>query len=899
MAQNHLERKVVVVGGGVAGMGAAIVWASMGFDVTVLERAAKLPSPVDRGDVLHVRAARAIRSLGVDLTGLTAASNPLDRFEILDHRSKVLFGSVLSASAVRHTALASVLFEHARRHENVEMLANTPVHAILSDRHGRVVGVEAGHREHLGLVVMAAGGAAGQLSGMPPGLIQARSYGERFINLLVRSDEVPARFQHTGLYVLSPRGVLVFVPLLGGLLRVGVQMLDRERGATGTDLLDEAVERWPMLSEFGLTLEGPRVYRLQRTLARSMYVPGMLIVGDAAHTVHPVGGQGIGLAMEDLAELQAALTTMLGLSTRGGVDSVLGRYSDIRAEQVRRRTQPIDVLGRLSSRSVTRTAVGRSAVRPLNCHRAVQKRVVEALGACATPNGIEETVAGPPSVGVARRTKAMHIPALDRFGAEVLYDYFPEPLSPLDRDLLRSLVEVTLDVGRRLGLELSPAAQVLATTEEGATEVRPTPIGLTLRSAARFPMWLTTTLARLRHNPTDWVEVDLKGSLLPRIDRLRAEVAHPGRADDELLDYIEEARLLRDEVFTSRSPHFLPSFALKLAAPLLARISPCIADHADDTSSLDTPTSRLRNDLDALIEALQNDPTSSQRTMQAFVGVHGGRGHTFVPLPSDEVWDVNAEPLNQMLDAQRGSTPRTPGSSAGQMRGTRVARALAQRLQAIAAARDWVTFGYEAATRAMRTAILILGDRLVERGVLHEPREVFLMTHAELERAVRTGQTLPREVLLARSSGRTSAAGEAMSPASSTSMLQGLAASPGVVDGIAIVVTDDTDLSKLKAGQILVCKMTTPSWLPLLRIAGGVVTDMGGFLSHAAIVARSFGIPAVTATGNATSWVRTGGRYRLDGDHGTLTATGPGDVSPEVPVRSAIRGGRFDPGGHS
>jgi 2-polyprenyl-6-methoxyphenol hydroxylase-like FAD-dependent oxidoreductase/phosphohistidine swiveling domain-containing protein len=897
MAQNHLQREVIVVGGGVAGMGAAIVWASMGSNVTVLERA-QLPSPVDRGDVLHVRAARAIRSLGVDLTGLIAESNPLDRFEILDHRSRVLFGSVLSAGAVRHTALASVLCEHARGHGNIEMLANTPMRAILRDRHGRVVGVEAGHREHLGLVVMAAGSAAARLPGMPPALIEGRSYGERFVNLLVRSEGVPAWFQHTGLYVLSPRGVLVFVPLPGGLLRVGVQMLDGDRPAEGIDFLDEAAQRWPMLSEFGMTLEGPRVYRLQRTLARSMYVPGMLIVGDAAHTVHPVGGQGIGLAMEDLAELKTALTAMLGTPTRCGVDSVLAHYSDIRIQRVRRRTRPIDVLGRLSSRSVTRTAVGRSAVRPLNCHPAVQKKVVEALGACAVSKGIEETIAEPAPVGVARKPKTMHIPALDRFGAEILYDYFPEPLSPLDRDLLRSLVEVTLDVGRRLGVELAPAAEVLATTEEGATDVRPTPIGLTMRSAARFPLWLTTTIAQLRHNPTDWVEVDLKGSLLPRIDRLRAEVAHPGRAEDELLGYVEEARLLRDEVFTSRSPHFLPSFALKLAAPLLARISPCIADHADDTSSLDTPTSRLRNDLDALIQALQEDPASSQRSIKAFIGVHGGRGHTFVPLPSDEVWDVNAEPLNQMLDAQRGSSPRTPGSPARRMRGTRVSRAVARRLQEIAAARDWVTFGYEAATRTMRTAILILGDRLVERGLLHEPREVFLMTHAELDRAVRAGQAPRREALLARRSGHASVAGEATSPASSTSMLQGLAASPGVVDGIAIVVTDDTDLSKVKPGQILVCKMTTPSWLPLLRIAGGVVTDMGGFLSHAAIVARSFGIPAVTATGNATSWVRTGGRYRLDGDHGTLTATSSVDGSPELSVRSAIAG-PFDPGGQS
>lgn len=879
MAQNNIERKVVVVGGGVAGMGAAILWSSIGFDVTLLERSAELPSPVDRGDVLHVRALRAIRTLGVDLTDLSASANPLDRFEILDHRSRVLFGSTLSALAVRHTALADALWSYAQGLDNLKMLAGVPVNGIVADSDGRIVGAEAGGHQYLGLVVIAAGSSARRLSGMPAGLIEARPYGERFVNLLVRAADVPARLQHTGLYVLSPRGVVVFVPLPGGLARVGVQMVGDDRPAERTDFLDEAVRRWPILSDFGLSLEGTRVYRLQHALARSMYVPGMLILGDAAHTVHPVGGQGIGLAMEDIAALGAALADISVPPARDTLDSVLGDYSERRGTEVRRRTRPLGVLGRMSSHPVTRTTVARGAIRPLNAHTAIRRAVLEAMGACSVPGTVEDTIALPHAMVTARpRARAVHIPALDRFGAQILYDYFPEPLSPLDRDLLRSLVEVTLDVGLDLGLHLASATEVLATTESGATEVRPTAIGLTLRSALLLPVRLTAAATKLRNKPLDWVEHDLKGSLMPRIERLNAEVATPDRTEEHLLRAVEAACVLRDEVFTSRSPHFLPSFALKLAAPMLSRISPYIAQHADDTSSIETPTSRLRADLDALMMALQQESASPASAIEAFVRVHGGRGHTFVPLPSDEVWDVNADPLRDMLDAQRKSAPRIDRESGTAAGGFWPARVIARRLQEIAAARDWVTFGYEASTRAMRTAILILGDRLVERRLLVEPRDVFLMTLAELRRAVRIGEAVARDALLTR---RPRLDHETVRPSghvAGTPAIKGLAASPGVVEGIAIVVTDDGDLGKLQPGQILVCKMTTPSWLPLLRIAGGVVTDMGGFMSHAAIVARSFGIPAVTATGDATTWVQTGRPYRLDGNAGTITEAASSDV---------------------
>jgi phosphoenolpyruvate synthase/pyruvate phosphate dikinase len=64
--------------------------------------------------------------------------------------------------------------------------------------------------------------------------------------------------------------------------------------------------------------------------------------------------------------------------------------------------------------------------------------------------------------------------------------------------------------------------------------------------------------------------------------------------------------------------------------------------------------------------------------------------------------------------------------------------------------------------------------------------------------------------------------------------------------------------------------MTSPSWMPLLMIAGAVVTDLGGLLSHAAIVAREFGVPAVTGTRHATNWCISEREYRVNGDAGVV-----------------------------
>lgn len=100
--------------------------------------------------------------------------------------------------------------------------------------------------------------------------------------------------------------------------------------------------------------------------------------------------------------------------------------------------------------------------------------------------------------------------------------------------------------------------------------------------------------------------------------------------------------------------------------------------------------------------------------------------------------------------------------------------------------------------------------------------------------------------------------------------IEGTAASPGVVEGPARVLRSIDAMDELEPGEILVVHSTDVGWTPLFLVAAGVVTELGGPLSHAAIVAREFGVPSVVNAAGATVILRTGDRVRVDGDRGRV-----------------------------
>ena len=185
---------------------------------------------------------------------------------------------------------------------------------------------------------------------------------------------------------------------------------------------------------------------------------------------------------------------------------------------------------------------------------------------------------------------------------------------------------------------------------------------------------------------------------------------------------------------------------------------------------------------------------------------------------------------------------------------------------------------------AERRAIFEMADRLVASGHLTVASDVELFSDGELEQMVRGAEPVFSQELERRRralqrardagplpevfQGDPDTADHADIPTGP--VMQGWAASPGVVRGKARVLTSLAAGTELEPGEIIVAHSTDPSWTPLFLVAGGIVLEEGGPLSHAAIVAREFGLPAVLNVADAAQAITTGEELLVDGTTGEV-----------------------------
>jgi pyruvate,water dikinase len=189
--------------------------------------------------------------------------------------------------------------------------------------------------------------------------------------------------------------------------------------------------------------------------------------------------------------------------------------------------------------------------------------------------------------------------------------------------------------------------------------------------------------------------------------------------------------------------------------------------------------------------------------------------------------------------------------------------------------------GYE----ALRHCFLKLGDCLCTAGVLNSKEDIFFLTAGEALAAGRNGAVNAGEIRAKVTRRRAKrACQERFQPPevilgndlawalddNDSETLQGIACSPGYVMGKARVIQDIAMASHLQPGEILVAPSTDPGWTPLFLTAAAVVTDIGGFLSHGATVAREYGIPAVVNTKRASKLVKNGQVITVDGYRGIV-----------------------------
>jgi len=209
----------------------------------------------------------------------------------------------------------------------------------------------------------------------------------------------------------------------------------------------------------------------------------------------------------------------------------------------------------------------------------------------------------------------------------------------------------------------------------------------------------------------------------------------------------------------------------------------------------------------------------------------------------------------------------------------------------------WIDFQ---ATYRVRRVVMEMGKRLAEAGTLATAADVFVLRTDEIAAAVGASPAADHTGLVEERKKEMEHFGSLKPPPfmgtdygppppglvstalgkffgtpveqtdATDGTVSGNAGSPGKFRGTARVVRSLDEAHKLGVGEILVAETTSPSWTPLFGTAAGIVTDTGGILSHCAVVAREYGIPAVVGTGVATSMIKDGQTIEVDGDAGRV-----------------------------
>jgi len=263
------------------------------------------------------------------------------------------------------------------------------------------------------------------------------------------------------------------------------------------------------------------------------------------------------------------------------------------------------------------------------------------------------------------------------------------------------------------------------------------------------------------------------------------------------------------------------------------------------------------------------------------------------PLPVDSAAAASPEVHARVVEEREAAERAASAALASSPRRLRAFRRLLADAQHIVPIREEQTEELTIAWPVMRRAVVRIGEALAERGVIALPDDVFFLTRAETLAALE-GRPLPPDTdVAARRSLRAEQArlvpptrvgrvnpmlqkvwdsfpGLIGAAPSDTALVSGIPASPGRVTGTVRVIRGPEHFDELRAGEILVAPLTAPAWTPLFNRAAAVVTDVGSAASHASIIAREYGIPAVVGCGDATSRLLTGMNVTVDGATGNV-----------------------------
>jgi len=340
---------------------------------------------------------------------------------------------------------------------------------------------------------------------------------------------------------------------------------------------------------------------------------------------------------------------------------------------------------------------------------------------------------------------------------------------------------------------------------------------------------------------------------------------------------------------------------------------------------LPTETARANHELAGIADALRETPDLAERIagaeageamqlirthpdagavedrLTAFLGRYGHRETGSIMLLREPSWaddPTTVAALLQVLLAGDVNTGHPPFPAALRslldhplVRATGSAgwiQRLVTKASAAVQVREDTHFELTRTMPAVRRAVLEAGRRLTGAGAIGSEDDIWYLTWSEVQSVTDPHRHPPGDVLRRAVERRSAAFAElAGSPLIATATLyparddgdalvSGVGGGGGSAEGPVRVIHGPAEFAELRPGDVLVCPATNPAWTPLFTRAAAVVVDHGGLASHAAIVAREYGIPAVMGTGSGTTLLTAGTRVRVDGDHGRVTTVNPG-----------------------
>lgn len=393
-----------------------------------------------------------------------------------------------------------------------------------------------------------------------------------------------------------------------------------------------------------------------------------------------------------------------------------------------------------------------------------------------------------------------------------------------------------------------------------------------------------------RHDPARWRDDPRYASFLSRVRELAARDVSR-MPWHELVRVPREALALVDPVADLRID-YLPGSGVAIARLFLVlRLTGRGRMLGDLLLDGRTRTEQVTRELEEIAAEVRSDPALAARLaaeepaavlpavrqlphFAVFLAEHGHRESSSPLLVTAPTWGEAPETVVGLIKVLATTPPSRAERPPLDTMSPRMRRWI-ERARAGTAFREDTHYEFTRPLPILRRALLEIGGRLVAAGVLDRPEDVFHLRLAELE-AGPDGRL--RQLARTRAARRDELAGvrlidpRAVYPVrdSGDALLAGEPASGGRVTGPVRVIRGPEEFGRLRTGDIMVCPYTNPSWTPLFQRAAAVVVDTGGVLSHAAIVAREYGIPAIMGSAVGTTILHDGQVVTVDGDTGRV-----------------------------